>query len=289
MDGEAREDQQRIRRLLFDTKAVSATGQVLEVARSTNVLLAPVKGVVLARWLYEHVFERPYVDVDFLVSRAGFASMAAAVSARGWPIDYQSADLGDLHFTVDGFPIEVHAEFCRRDISRLSTHEVLARAEADRGTFPFEVLRIPEIDHLLLLVANVTRKAFTYANPHQPADLDRFLDRLEPRWDEIVARAAAARLTTALRNVSLWMIEEHGSTQFARFIPMLPRGRRLFSAAVRLYRRRAKKQPKRLESGSGLLGLALATFTPDDRMLQAKGFVRLIRRGVDRRLGRDPG
>ena len=255
------DEQERIRRLLFDTAAVHCTKQVTDLALTIGCSIAPVKGVVLSRWLYDHVYDRPYVDVDFLLARAGFARMAEAVGARGWPISYRSDDLGDLHFTVDRLSIEVHAEFSRRDLSLFSTDEVLARAEPDRATFPFEILRIDDIDHFLLLVANVTRKAFTYANAHQPADLERFLERFRPRWDQVVTRTASARLGTALRTVSEWMVEEHGSNAFAELVPLLPRAREPVSTALRLYRRFAKKQPNRLASTTGLLGLALATST----------------------------
>jgi Uncharacterised nucleotidyltransferase len=282
-------DAERIRRLVFDAVAVRAMRQVLDVARTAGVSIAPVKGVVLARRLYEHVFDRPYVDVDFLVSRSGFGRMTSAVEAQGWSISYKSGDLGDLHFFVEGVPIEVHAEFCRRDLSLLSSEEVLSRAVQDGTTFAFDILRLDDIDHLLLLVANVIRKAFLYANVHQPADLELFLRSLKPRWAELVQRAILARFATALRSVSEWMIEEHGSELFGQFVRLLPRGRQPVSIALQLYRKLAARQTKRLNSTSGLLGLALATLTPDDPFLRAKGIARVIHRGYSRRRGRDPG
>jgi hypothetical protein len=282
-------DSENIRRLMLDAVAVHVTRQVLELAHMHAVPIAPVKGVVLSRWLYEHVFERPYVDVDFLVGRSGFVDLTDAVESRGWPISYRSDDLGDLHFRVDRLPVEVHAEFSRRDLSLLSTDEVLARAQPDRTTFAFEVLRLDDIDHFLLLVANVTRKAFTYANAHQPGDLERYLERFRPRWQEVVGRTVSARLGTAVRMVAEWMVEEHHSKTFAEFARLLPRARQPVSTAFRLYRRFARKQRDRLESATGLLGLALATLTPDDRALRARGLSRVVRRGLQRRLGRDPG
>jgi hypothetical protein len=285
-----RADQERVRRLIFDTVVVRALAQVVEAAKEAGVAIAPVKGVVLARWIYADVFERPYRDLDLLISREGFSAMRSAVEARGWPMQHQSLEMGELEFTVDRVVVEVHAEFGRRDLCRLTTGEVLARARPDRGTFPFEVLRVDEIDHFFLLVANVTKKAFTYANPHQPADLERLLGRLEPRWRELADRAGAARFMSALRNVSSWMAEVHGSALFARFVHGLPRARRRpMSAAVRWHRRAAGRRSRRLESASGLLGLVLAILTPDDRLLRLKGLWRLLRRGAYRRLRRDPG
>jgi hypothetical protein len=290
VDAESSADRERNRRVIFDTVAVRALAQVLELAKGVGARTAPVKGVVLSRWLYEHPFDRPYVDVDLLIARPSFLAMRDAVVTRGWRIDQFSGEMGQLEFSVDRVAVEVHGEFGRRDLSRLSTEEVLARATPDRTTFPFEILRLDDVDHFLLLVANATKKAFTYANPHQPTDLDLLLARLEPRWTELIARAESARFVTAVRNTSEWMIEEHGSKPFQRFWRSLPRPpRRTQPAAIRLYRRRARRLPKRLESASGLVGLALAILTPDDRKLRLRGLARLIRRGVYRRLGRHPG
>jgi hypothetical protein len=276
-------------RLIFDAVVVRALADVVALADSVGAAVAPVKGVVLARWLYDDLAERPYTDLDILIVRDHLPAMAAAVVARGWTIRQQSEEMGELEFAVGRVVVEVHGEFGRRDLSRLTNAEVLARATADRTTFPFEVRRIDDADHFLLLVANVTKKGFVYANKHTPADLERLLVRLEPRWGELVARTEAARFMTAVATVATWMVEEHGSTTFLRFAEMLPRRRRLLAWALREYRRRDTRQPNRLISASGLFGLALGMLTPDDRMMQLRGLARVFRRGIMRRLGRDPG
>ena len=278
------------RRLIFDAVVVRALADVLALADSVGVTVVPVKGVVLARWLYDDLAERPYRDLDLLVARADLPAMIDAVTARGWPIRHRSLEMGELEFSIGRVTVEIHAEFSRRDFSRLSTDEVLARAVPDRETFPFEILRIDDIDHFLLLIANVIRKAFVYANRHQPADIDRLLAQLEPRWPELVARIETARFGNAVRVAATWMREEHGSAALAQFATRLPdRGRPLFAVAMRQYWRRAPRQSGQLASASGLLGLALAMLTPDDRLLQLRGLTRIVRRGALRRLGRDPG
>jgi hypothetical protein len=283
-------DQERIRRLLFDTVAVSVLRKVVDAAAAAGVIVAPVKGVVLSRWLYDDVSDRPYRDLDVVMAREDLPRMLTAVEARGWPIQVHSSEMGELEFTVDRMTVEIHAEFGRRDLSRLTIADLLARAAVDGRTFPFEILRIDDIDHFLLLVANVTKKAFTYANPHQPADLDRLLARLRPRWEELLLRTRAARFLTALRNVAVWMADEHASALFAEFLITMPGSpRRLLSAVIGWQRRWDRRRPDRLASASGLLGLVLATQTPDDVRLRGWGLVRLFRRGAARRFGRDPG
>jgi hypothetical protein len=279
----------RVRRLLLDTVAVSALRRVLDVGNLAGARLAPVKGVVLSRWLYDHISDRPYRDLDLLIARPDLDRMHAAVAQAGWPIRVWSAEMGELEFEVDRLVVEVHGEFGRRDLSHLTTQAVLSRARTDRDTFPFVVSRLDDIDHLLLLVTNVVKKAFTYANLHQAADFDRLLRRLETRRHELIDRARAAGLMTALRTVSVWMSEEHGSEAFRRLCGQLDNRRRPLLFALRQYRKVARRKPKRLASASGLLGLALATLTPDDPRLQIRGLARLVRRGISRRLGHDPG
>jgi hypothetical protein len=281
---------ERVRRLLFDTVAVSVLRKVIDAAASVGVAVAPVKGVVLSRWLYDDVSDRPYRDLDVLIAREDLPRMFAAVEARGWPIQVHSPEMGELEFTVDRLTVEIHAEFGRRDLSRLTVADLLARAALDDRTFPFEIRRLDDIDHFLLLVANVTKKAFTYANPHQPADLDRFLARLRPRWAELIHRVRSARFSTALQTVAVWMADEHQSALFRELLgAMPPSGRRLLPAVIAWQRRRDRRRSDRLASASGLFGLVLATQTPDDARLRGRGLVRLLRRGAARRLGRDPG
>jgi len=284
------DEHERVHRLVFDAVAVNSLRKVIALASEAGVTLAPVKGVVLARWLYDQVSDRPYRDLDLLVRRHDFARIEEALGKSGWTLRHRSAEMGELELEVDKIVVEIHGEFGRRDLSRLTTDEVLSRALPDRTTFPFEVMRVDDIDHFLLLVANVTKKTFTYANPHQVPDLERLLARLGPRTAELAARARAAGFLTALRNVAAWMVEEHHSKRFEDLLPLLGgRRRRTLSAAIRWYRRRARRLPNRLSSASGLFGLVLATLTPDERVRQLRGLARLLRRGFYRRLGRDPG
>lgn len=252
--------------------------------------MAPVKGVVLSRWLYDDVSERPYRDVDILVMRPELGVLREIVRRNGWRVRHYSREMGELEFEVGRVVVEAHAEFGRRDLTAISNRDVLDRAIVDATTFPFPVSRIDDIDHLFLLITNVTKKAFTYANAHQPGDFQRLILLLRDRHQETLYRAAAARLVTAFRNVAEWMAEEHRSAEFAALVRMLRTPRRpILSAAIRLHRRYARRQSSRLRSASGLTGIALAVLTPDDPALRYYGLARLIRRGILRRLGGDPG
>ena len=280
----AGQNRERLDRLAFDTLATRSLARVAAALADAGVRPVPVKGVVLARWLYDDVTDRPYVDVDLLVPRASFARAVHVAIQRGWPVWYRAEELGEALFVVDHVAVELHAEIGRRDLSRLRVEDVIDRAVPDAQTFAYEILRIDDVDHFLLLLTNVVKDGFTYANPHQPEDLERLLRRLDSRLPELFERTRAAGFLTALHNVSAWMIGQHGSPTFRRLAPQLPAiGRRAFRAAVHLHWSLERRRANRLAEPSALIGLALATLTPDDWPLRARGLARLVRRGWQRR------
>ena len=288
--GEHGAREQAKKRLAFDMLAEGAFRQVAAVLRQAEVPFVPVKGIVLSRWLYADVRQRPYVDVDLLVPRAHFTRATALVAQNGWPVFYRSAEMGELSFMVGRVPVELHAEFGRADLSRVSVDDVLARSRPDTETFGFQIPRIDDTDHFLLLVLNVVKDGIIYANRHQPDDLSRLLNNLTPSWETVVSRAATGGLLTALQITATWMVDEHHSAIFRQFQRVLPRPRRrLFVTIVGAHRRVTSRRPHRLKDAGSLLGLALATLTPDDVGLRWNGLARVIRRGVGRGLRRDPG
>jgi hypothetical protein len=276
--------------LVFDAVAVRALGQVLEAAAVAQARVAPIKGIVLSRTLYARIEDRPYRDVDLLIARDGLARMREQVALRQWPIRHHFDEMGELEFTLGRLTFEIHAEFGRRDLSRLSTAEVIDRARIREDLLPYPFRCLDDIDHFLLLVANVTKKSFVYANEQHPSDLERLLATFEGRQRELHHRIRQAAMVTAVQNVADWMVDVHASRGFARLRAELPsRNRPMFRAAMRAYRRRATKQPRRLASASGLTGLTLAVLSPDAPALRLRGLSRLVRRGLIRRLGRNPG
>jgi hypothetical protein len=245
--------------------------------RAIDAPIVPVKGVALAQWLYDDAAERPLRDVDLLIPRAHFAPLKALVLEKRYPIEYLAEELGELAFEVDGFPIDVHAEFGLRDFTTLSVDDVVRRAAPDR-LFGVEVLRIDEMDHLLLLAVNVTKDGFVRANPHQPEDLVRLLRKLESGRGValLIERAREASFITGLRNVALWMAEEHGAAEFGNLVPLLRPRRILYSALVHgWWKGRAR----------GYGGLLLGSYSNDRLPVRARSLGRWLRRGALRALG----
>ncbi len=262
--------------------AARALERAAELLQKLHCPVIPVKGVVLARWIYDDVSERPLRDVDLLVPRAAFIDVVRAVRNAGLRIEYETAELGEVLFMSEGIEVELHAEVGRRDLSNLSVDEVLSRSVVDSHTFSVPIQRIDDLDHLLLLAANVVKDYFVVYNPHQPEDLRRMLERTRERAAELVAVAERIGFMTGLRNVASWMAEAQESLSFAGLVEQMPEPPRpLHSAAVRWHRT--------LRSPSRTLGLALACWTNDDPAVRRAALRRIVTRGAARMIGRPLG
>ena len=262
-------------------KAMAAFVTVSRLLSGSGIRFAPVKGIVLARWLYDDVTERPLRDVDLLVARSSFELATGRLHEAGYAAEYTSEELGEAMFDVDGFTVELHAEIGRRELTSLSVDEVLRGATQDTTTFPFVSLRIDDIDHLLLLAANVVKDYFVEANPHQAEDLERLAVRLEGRLDELVERAGHAGFSSGLWAVADWMQYRRGSERFARVRDEMGRPPRRLQARALALAGRSKRLPL-------AVGLPLACWTNDEPAMRMAALARLARRGVVRKLGGDP-
>lgn len=258
--------------------ALRAFEKVAAQLRAAHVSVVPVKGIVLARWIYDDVGERPLSDVDLLVSRKAWPEARRALLTLGDAF-YDSLELGELAVSVDGFAVELHAEMGRLELTDICVDEVIARCTVDTETFGFPVLRLDEVDHLLLVAINAVKDGFILAQPHIAVDLERFLARGEPA--ELVRRARAAGFATGLYCTAEWMAEDHGSVRWRELMARLesPR-RRWYLRAMRAVRR--SKRP--IEALVFTLG-----FLSNDRLgPRLRVAARLVRRNAVKLMGRTP-
>jgi hypothetical protein len=234
--------------------------------------LAPVKGLALGRWLYDDPADRGMRDLDLLIAPTQFASARALVRSSGWPVLYDSGAQRELLFMLDGFAVEIHGEIGRRDLTGIDAGRVLARARRDASSFRCPVLRIDDIDHFLLLAANVVKDRFTHANPHQARDLTLLWARLEAREDELVRRAEACGFGTGIRAVARWMAERHHDRRFSKLVARFEPGRRRAQG-------RALELLSRYDSPFAL-GLAVACWTNDRLSVRTRCMRQLVTRGL---------
>jgi hypothetical protein len=258
-------------------QAERALARTAELLGAMGCPVVPVKGVVLAHWIYDDVAERPLSDVDLLVSASRFEEACRAVRER-WTVGGYSVELGELLFDVDGMAVEFHAEIGRREITAMTVDEVIARSAMDDTTFPFEIRRIDDVDHLILLATNVVKDYFAAANPHQPEDLHRMLVRVEARTCELVDRAQSVGFFTGLHNTASWMAERGQWPEWERLlVAMGPARRSVYASAVHAHRT--------MDKPSRILGLLLACWANDRLATRARAVGRIAKRGVIRNFG----
>jgi hypothetical protein len=257
--------------------AVRALASVAERFRGAGVPLLPVKGIVLSRWLYADVAERSFMDIDLLVPRRSFADACRALEHWG-PHVYRSLELGEDQVTVEGMSVELHAEVGRMELTDLTVDDVLARATHDTRTFEFPILRLDDVDHLILVAVNAVKDGFVLAPRHIPSDLERLLARVEP--PRLVERARDNGFATGLACTAEWMARAHGSQAWAEVLQALGAPRPLFRGAFRAF--------QLLPQPPDLLAYAFATWTHDRLGTRSRAFGRICRRYLTKAIGRTP-
>jgi hypothetical protein len=262
--------------------AAAALRTLRSVLDPIGIPYVPVKGVVLARWLYDDVAVRPIQDVDVLVSPRDFARAREALTAiAGFP-SYRANELGELGYELNGITVEIHAEVGRREFTRLDVPTVLSRCTVDHSTFGFPIQRIDDIDHFILLAVNVIKDCFVYAMPHLPEDLKRLIARIDGRVDQLVDRAHESGFSVGVWLVCSWMAENGGDPAFADLAARLGQPQRRLFAHVACWARRSSRLPKPMR-------FALACMTTDDTVDRLRALARGSRRYIVRRIGIDPG
>jgi hypothetical protein len=262
--------------------AEEALRAIAPIFEQHNIPLCPVKGVVLARWLYIDIAERPLCDVDLLVRRRDCTALRHIIRQRKWKLVRDSEELGELAFVVGGMVVEAHAEVVRRDLTTFTAEDFLGRSSPDSATFGFEIRRLDDVDHILLLLIELVKDWFVEANAHQPEDAERLLRRVAHRTSDLIVRAHDAGFTTGLHNAARWLADKHRSEGFRALLDQLgPPPRKIQPYLVqRLWK---AKHPSRT------LGLALSCSTNDSWLVRSRCVATIVRRRLWRAAGWDPG
>jgi hypothetical protein len=246
--------------------------------RARGVPVVPVKGILLSRWLYPDVTERPFLDVDLLVPRRLWHEARGALLSLGESL-YESTELGELTVDVQGVHVELHAEVGRLEITEVTVDHLVARATTDTTTFGFPVARIDDVDHALFVVVNAVKDGLARTPAHVPGDLERFLARVDPAL--LVERARSASFVTGLHCAAQWMVEEHGSESWRRVLLLVgPPRRRVYARVLRAF--------SRSERATWPVAVALGCWSNDRFARRARALARLVRRNAIKLVGRTP-
>jgi hypothetical protein len=263
-----------------DQLRLQAFAKVANLLIQAGVPIVPVKGIALARWIYADAVDRPMCDVDLFVPSAAWTAARAALISRYTPL-YDTSELRELTVAVDGVHVELHGEVGRRELTSMTVDEMIGRSTRDTTTFPFEVMRLDDVDHLLLMACNAIKDGFVFAQAHVPADLDRLLERTGDRTSVLLDRARAAGLGTGLYCTAEWMVEVNGSERWGALLKRLTPPPRPWHA--RLFRRfRRARRP------TWSAAVVLGCLTNDVAALRWRATERVLRRNAVKLVGRTP-
>jgi hypothetical protein len=195
----------------LQAQALFALRQLLVAAEEASVPVAPVKGVLTARWLYRSIAERPLSDVDVRVRDEDLATVLALAERRRWRVRRVDPVYRALSLEIEGVAIDVETSFGARGMSSLSTRAALARAQRTSERLGVEHSMLTVHDHALLLALNVAKDRIGQCHPWAIEDLVRVAERSDFDPAKMASVAWSAANASVLRAVARWLARVYGS------------------------------------------------------------------------------
>ena len=188
---------------------LSAFERIARAFREDGIPFILMKGLDLVQWLYGSVGMRPMMDIDLLVRREDVRRCRAVLASLGYSppdatdpetylekhrhIQYRSRNIPpvflELHWDLS------HETYFRFDLERIWKASRLV----DVSKAGERYLRLPMIDHLLLLCLHLARN-FTFLRLMWIADISEILKRFGPvgPWEELIRLGRQQGLLNAL-------------------------------------------------------------------------------------------
>jgi hypothetical protein len=201
-------------RALHDLVRRMVLKEVLGGLAGRGIPVMPLKGALLAYWVYDDPADRRVSDVDLLVPEAVFDEAIEALSAQGWhpdlPVQTHERTLRarEVDLTVD-----LHRTLFPKGRFRLSTQDLFARGRRNTELYGAPVVLPDPYDACAHLVGHATCAHQLPLDPRAVADLERLSLRFS-----LDARHCAAHLeSTGLARAARYTLAACGPTSiFAR-------------------------------------------------------------------------
>ncbi len=241
----------------MDKHAVSANHLLAHAALRTltdvlgrhSIPFLPVKGVLTARTLYQHVADRPIRDIDIRVLPQDLPRLRSAAREAGWIERSVSASYRSVLLTIGGMPMDVETTVANPYMTRLTVAEMFAHARESTEPFGFAV-RVPEFHHHVLL------QCLNAYKDHLVDTADWAVQDLERTWqqpgfdvDKLLQVAARGANMTMLYVVARWLSEDRGAKPWATVCQRIgtpPRPR--YAAAMLAWVRSGARHPSYMAS-----------------------------------------
>ena len=183
--------------------------RVAEIAVTTldaaRVRALPVKGVVLARQVYDPA-SRPISDIDLVIEPASFRRVLGIARKAGWPLVWDTRLLGSVNVVIEGFAVDVKSSLGPPGLSLVGADRVLARAAWSEQPLGFPHWQIEQHDHALLLAIDAFKDGLGTGKAWAREDLVRIAAMKGFSTSTLVERAASACLQTMLAIVAEWVL-----------------------------------------------------------------------------------
>jgi hypothetical protein len=193
---------------------VRAAETAISALRESGVDGMPVKGLVLAREVYDPA-ERSISDVDLIIPRRSFSTALRVARAAGWQLVWDARVVGSVNFVVDDFPIDVKCTFGPAGVSAIGVPAIFRRAALSEHPLGFAHWRIERHDHALLLAMDAFKDGLGGGKPWAREDLVRIASSSEFLPESLIERAMTARLQTMLAIVAGWVLSSGPSPAWA--------------------------------------------------------------------------
>jgi hypothetical protein len=182
-----------------------ALGAVLRVLEAKAIPALPIKGVLLARDLYDDPSERPLSDVDLLLRPRDFVAALRAAREAGFPLVWDSKTLGNVNFRVDRIAADVASALGPPGTAAIGVAELLGRATWATTPSGVAYRRIEWHDHALVMLVD-TFKDKLVSKRAAREDLLRFATRGPFEPAVMAERIREAELTDAACIVLDWLL-----------------------------------------------------------------------------------
>jgi hypothetical protein len=186
-------------------------GGVFAALESAGFQWMVMKGLAVARSLYAFPHQRPFRDVDVLVSPQHFHDAQSALVAAGLRLAKDSEQgPHEQNLIGDGFCIDLHQDILRTGRSRKPLGASLVSRRVRSGN-----LWVPDdVGQFLTLTAHPTITEYATSRLMRPLDLHRWLTSTAPDWRECIRFARDSGLATAC-----WAMLRHTELTLGTTVP----------------------------------------------------------------------
>jgi hypothetical protein len=122
--------------------------QAAEILAAAEIPVMPLKGALLARWVYAAPGERVGTDVDLLVPEPRFDDALRSLAAAGFAVKINAFNRSEAYARAPWAPVDIdlHRALFGPGRYRLPTADVFARGRPDRDLFGAPVILPDPLD-----------------------------------------------------------------------------------------------------------------------------------------------